>query len=60
MGAAVNATQEMLTLGLCNIFGSFVSAMPTTGAFTRSAVGSASGIQTPMAGLYSGNAMSSI
>lgn len=54
IGAAVNATQEMLTLGLCNIFGSFVSAMPTTGAFTRSAVGSASGIQTPMAGLYSG------
>ncbi|EFN65713.1 Sodium-independent sulfate anion transporter [Camponotus floridanus] len=53
MGAAVNATQEMLTLGLCNIFGSFVSSMPTTGAFTRSAVGSASGIQTPMAGLYS-------
>lgn len=52
--AAVNATQEMLTLGLCNIFGSFVSSMPTTGAFTRSAVGSASGIQTPMAGLYSG------
>ncbi|XP_029176003.1 sodium-independent sulfate anion transporter-like [Nylanderia fulva] len=54
IGATVNATQEMLTLGLCNIFGSFVSAMPTTGAFTRSAVGSASGIQTPMAGLYSG------
>ncbi|CAL1686971.1 unnamed protein product [Lasius platythorax] len=54
IGAAVNATQEMLTLGLCNIFGSFVSSMPTTGAFTRSAVGSASGIQTPMAGLYSG------
>ncbi|XP_020280914.1 sodium-independent sulfate anion transporter-like isoform X2 [Pseudomyrmex gracilis] len=46
---AVNATQEMLTLGLCNILGSFVSAMPSTGAFTRSAVSSASGIQTPMA-----------
>ncbi|XP_011347517.1 sodium-independent sulfate anion transporter isoform X2 [Ooceraea biroi] len=53
-GAPVNATQEMLTLGLCNILGSFVSSMPTTGAFTRSAVSSASGIQTPMAGLYSG------
>ncbi|KAH0945080.1 hypothetical protein HN011_004172 [Eciton burchellii] len=52
--APVNATQEMLTLGLCNILGSFVSSMPTTGAFTRSAVSSASGIQTPMAGLYSG------
>ncbi|KAL6252201.1 hypothetical protein P5V15_007360 [Pogonomyrmex californicus] len=54
MGVAVNATQEMLTLGLCNILGSCVSSMPTAGAFTRSAVGSASGIQTPMAGLYSG------
>lgn len=54
MDASVNATQEMLTLGLCNIFGSFVSSMPTTGAFTRSAVSSASGVQTSMAGLYSG------
>ncbi|XP_014476137.1 PREDICTED: sodium-independent sulfate anion transporter-like isoform X3 [Dinoponera quadriceps] len=54
MGANVNATQEMLTLGLCNIVGSFVSSMPSTGAFTRSAVSNASGVQTPMAGLYSG------
>ena len=44
----------MRTLGFCNILGSFVSSMPTTGAFTRSAVSSASGIQTPMAGLYTG------
>lgn len=27
--------------------------MPTCGAFTRSAVSSASGVKTPMAGLYS-------
>ncbi|XP_011860503.1 PREDICTED: sodium-independent sulfate anion transporter-like [Vollenhovia emeryi] len=54
MGASVNATQEMLALGLSNIIGSFVSSLPTAGAFTRSAVSSASGIQTPMAGLYSG------
>lgn len=45
----------MLTLGLCNIFGSFVSSMPTAGAFTRSAVVSASGVRTPMAGIYVGN-----
>lgn len=44
----------MLTLGMCNIAGGFVSSMPTSGAFTRSAVGNASGIQTPMAGIYSG------
>lgn len=54
-GNAVNATQEMLTLGLCNILASFFSAMPSTGAFTRSAVISASGVRTPMAGIYVGN-----
>ena len=53
-GTVVNATQEMLTLGLCNILGSFFSSMPSTGAFTRSAVLSASGVQTPMAGVYVG------
>ncbi|CAK9818488.1 Sodium-independent sulfate anion transporter [Anthophora plagiata] len=53
-GSSVNATQEMLTLGLCNILGSFVSSMPTAGAFTRSAVISASGVRTPMAGIYVG------
>ncbi|XP_050581045.1 sodium-independent sulfate anion transporter-like isoform X2 [Bombus affinis] len=53
-GSSVNATQEMLTLGLCNIFGSFVSSMPAAGAFTRSAVVSASGVRTPMAGIYVG------
>lgn len=53
-GSSVNATQEMLTLGLCNIFGSFVSSMPAAGAFTRSAVISASGVRTPMASIYVG------
>lgn len=53
-GASLNATQEMLTLGLCNLFGSFVQAFPTCGAFTRSAVSNASGVRTPMMGLYSG------
>ncbi|XP_018055310.1 PREDICTED: sodium-independent sulfate anion transporter-like [Atta colombica] len=54
MDASINATQEMLALGVCNILNSFVSSLPTSGAFTRSGVGSASGVQTPMAGLYSG------
>ncbi|XP_053995526.1 sodium-independent sulfate anion transporter-like [Hylaeus anthracinus] len=53
-GKTLNATQEMLTLGLCNIFGSLFSAMPSTGAFTRSAVISASGVRTPLAGIYVG------
>lgn len=53
-GDLVDASQEMRTLGVCNILGSFVSSMPTCGSFTRSALSSASGVQTPMAGLYSG------
>ncbi|KAK3930457.1 Sodium-independent sulfate anion transporter [Frankliniella fusca] len=53
-GAPVDASQEMVTLATCNLLASCVSSMPTCGAFTRSAVSSASGVRTPMAGLYSG------
>ncbi|XP_017774580.1 PREDICTED: sodium-independent sulfate anion transporter-like [Nicrophorus vespilloides] len=53
-GSVFQATQEMMTLGISNILGSFVGAMPTTGAFTRSAVNNASNVQTPMGGLYAG------
>ncbi|XP_063704047.1 sodium-independent sulfate anion transporter isoform X2 [Culicoides brevitarsis] len=53
-GKVVDASQEMIALGLCNILGSFVQSMPTCGAFTRSAVSEASGVKTPMAGIYSG------
>ncbi|XP_055612440.1 sodium-independent sulfate anion transporter-like [Uranotaenia lowii] len=52
-GKIVDASQEMIALGLCNIVGSFFSAMPTCGAFTRSAVSHSSGVRTPLAGLYS-------
>lgn len=51
-GQAVDASQEMLTLGLCNLIGSCVKSMPICGAFTRSAVSNASGVKTPMAGMY--------
>jgi sodium-independent sulfate anion transporter 11 len=54
-GVIVDATQEMMTLGLCNIFGSFIQAMPSCGAFTRSAVASSSGVRTPLQGIYSGD-----
>ncbi|XP_055852642.1 sodium-independent sulfate anion transporter [Episyrphus balteatus] len=52
--STLDASQEMLTLGMCNIAGSFFSAMPTCGAFTRSAVSQASGVRTPFAGVYTG------
>jgi solute carrier family 26 (sodium-independent sulfate anion transporter), member 11 len=52
-GKIVDASQEMIALGLANFFGSFFKSIPTCGAFTRSAVSHASGVQTPMAGIYS-------
>ncbi|GBP58186.1 Sodium-independent sulfate anion transporter [Eumeta japonica] len=50
----MDAMQEMVALGVCNVCGALVSAMPTCGAFTRSAVSHSSGVRTPAAGLYSG------
>ncbi|XP_044272554.1 sodium-independent sulfate anion transporter-like isoform X2 [Tribolium madens] len=51
-GRKLDATQEMLALGLCNTFGSFFGSMPVTGSFTRSAVNNASGVRTPLAGIF--------
>jgi len=50
----VDATQELYCLGVCNLLGSFVSSMPVTGSFSRSAVNHASGVRTPMGGMYTG------
>lgn len=44
----------MLALGISNIMGSFVSSMPVTGSFTRTAVNNASGAQTPLGGIVTG------
>ncbi|XP_015596313.1 sodium-independent sulfate anion transporter isoform X2 [Cephus cinctus] len=54
-GKTLDATQEILTLGVCNAVGSFFHSMPVTGSFSRSAVSNASGVKTPMAGLYTGS-----
>lgn len=53
-GQAVDATQEMIAVGLSNIAGSFFSSMPTTGSFTRSAVNNSSGVRTPLGGAFTG------
>ncbi|SPP83370.1 sodium-independent sulfate anion transporter [Drosophila guanche] len=50
----VDTNQELLTVGLCNMFGSCVQAMPSSGAFTRYAISTACGLKTPMANLYLG------
>lgn len=49
----VNASQELLALGLANIGGSFFQSFPTMGGFARSAVNDQSGAKTPMAGVIS-------
>ncbi|XP_065213413.1 sodium-independent sulfate anion transporter [Planococcus citri] len=53
-GDSIDATQELYTLGICNVLGSFFSSMPVTGSFSRSAVNHASGVRSPMGGLYTG------
>lgn len=53
-GKIVDASQEMIALGLSNIFGSFFSSMATTGSFARSAVNNASGVQTQLGGAFTG------
>lgn len=50
----MDATQEMLALGISNIMGSFVKSMPVTGSFTRTAVNNASGVQTQFGGIITG------
>ena len=53
-GKQIDANQEMLALGLCNLAGSFVQSFPTTGSFSRTAVNSASGVKTPAGGIFTG------
>lgn len=42
-------------MGLCNLLGSFVSSMPTTGSFTRTAVNNTSGVRTTLGGIFTGS-----
>ncbi|VVC87142.1 unnamed protein product [Leptidea sinapis] len=51
-GKTLDATQEIISLGICNIVGSFFRSFPVNGSFTRSAVSDASGVRTPAAGFY--------
>lgn len=53
-GKTLDATQEMLALGACNILGSCFKSMPVTGSFTRTAVNNASGVRTTLGGTVTG------
>lgn len=53
-GSGIDATRELIALSLSNILGSFFSSIPVTGSFSRSAVNHASGVKTPIGGIYTG------
>ncbi|RLU18002.1 hypothetical protein DMN91_010243 [Ooceraea biroi] len=53
-GKSIDATQEMLALGLCNVVSSFVSSMPVSGGLSRGAVNHSSGVKTTLGGVYTG------
>ncbi|XP_013099547.2 sodium-independent sulfate anion transporter isoform X2 [Stomoxys calcitrans] len=53
-GKIVDASQEMVALGLCNILSSFFSSMPITGSFTRTSINHSSGVKTPLGGAVTG------
>ncbi|XP_075973650.1 sodium-independent sulfate anion transporter-like [Anticarsia gemmatalis] len=53
-GKTLDATQEIVALGACNVVSAFFRSMPVNGSFSRSAVSEASGVRTPAAGFYTG------
>lgn len=53
-GNVLDASQEMIAVGLCNIVGSMFGSYPVNASFSRAAVGGASGVRTPLAGIYTG------
>ncbi|XP_076275222.1 sodium-independent sulfate anion transporter-like isoform X1 [Rhynchophorus ferrugineus] len=53
-GKPIDATQELIAIGTSNLINSFVQSFPGTGSLSRSAVNNASGVRTPLGGLYTG------
>ena len=49
-GATMDASQEIVALGVCQFVGSFIGSMPVTASFGRSAIQAASGVKSPFAG----------
>lgn len=51
-GYEVDANQELVGLGLANLFGSFLQSAPVTGGFSRTAVNAQAGAKTGLAGIF--------
>lgn len=52
-GARINPNQELVALGLANIFGGFFQSMPVAGGLSRTAVNSEAGSTSGVSGLVS-------
>ncbi|KAL4707527.1 hypothetical protein ACJJTC_000279 [Scirpophaga incertulas] len=53
-GRTIDATQEMIALGVASIGNSFMQAYPGGGSLARSVVANGSGVKTTFNGLYTG------
>ncbi|XP_025414085.1 sodium-independent sulfate anion transporter-like [Sipha flava] len=51
-GKVIDASQEMVALGMCNIFGSFMGSMPVAGSMTRSALNHTTGVRTTFSSIF--------
>ncbi|KAG9302068.1 hypothetical protein G9A89_021112 [Geosiphon pyriformis] len=50
----IDASQEIIAIGIINTIGSFFGAFPTAGAFSKSAIKAKAGVHTPIAGVFTG------
>lgn len=53
-GRTIDATQEMIALGVANVGNAFMQAYPGGGSLARSVVSNSSGVKTTFNGLYTG------
>lgn len=53
-GRTIDATQEMIALGVANVANSFMQAYPGGGSLARSVVSNGSGVKTTFNGIYTG------
>jgi MFS superfamily sulfate permease-like transporter len=50
----LDPSQELRALGFGNLIGSFFQSFPNTGSFSKTAVNAASGVETPLGGVFTG------
>ena len=56
-GQRIDSNQEFIGQGLANVTGSFFSAYPSSGSFTRSGINHAAGARTPLSAVFAAIAL---